>query len=160
MTRVFLADAQSEERSALRLMLQDLKMNVVGEAVDWATVQARAAETRPDMLMVDFGLLPPEPGTSLAEWRAVCPQAIIVLLTNQLDARQEAALSAGADEFISKNETPERVADCLVAVVEHQRTQARRLKREARGPKPTMARQANGRIQIKPGEALTNKSSG
>jgi DNA-binding NarL/FixJ family response regulator len=129
MTRVFLADARPEERSALRLMLQDLKMNVVGEAVDWATVQARAAETRPDMLMVDFGLLPSEPGMSLAEWRSACPRAIIVLLINQLDTRQEAALSAGADEFISKNESPERVAECLVAAVRRQRPQARRLNR-------------------------------
>jgi DNA-binding NarL/FixJ family response regulator len=154
MTRVFLADAQSEERSALRLMLQDLKMNLVGEAVDWATVQARAAETRPDMLMVDFGLLPPEPGTSLAELRAACPQTIIVLLINQLDARQEVALSTGADEFISKNESPERVAECLVAAVRRQRTQRRRLKQEARGPRPIMASQANRRIQIRSDEVF------
>ena len=35
MTRVYVADAKSEERSALRLMLLDLKMEVVGEAADW-----------------------------------------------------------------------------------------------------------------------------
>ena len=159
MTRVFLADAQSEERSALRLMLQDLKMNVVGEAVDWATVQARAADSKPDMLMVDFGLLPSEPVTALAEWRAACPQAIIVLLINQLDALKEAELSAGADEFISKNEPPERVAECLVAAVSRQRAQRRRLKQEARGPRPRVAKQANGRIQIRSDEAFKNKSS-
>ena len=157
MTRVFLADAQSEERSALRLMLQDLKMNVVGEAVDWATVQTKAAQTRPDMLMADFGLLPPEPGTALAEWRAACPQAIIVLLINQLDARQPAALSAGADEFISKNESPERVAECLVAAVRRQRTQRRRLKREMRGPRPIMASLANSRIRIRSDEVFKKK---
>ncbi len=154
MTRVFLADAQSEERSALRLLLQDLKMDVVGEAVNWATVQARAAKTRPDMLMVDFGLLPSEPATALAGWRAACPQAIIVMLINQLDARKEAALSAGADEFISKNEPPERVAGCLVAAVRRKRTQARRLKLEARGPRPRMTRKANGRIQTRSDEVL------
>jgi DNA-binding NarL/FixJ family response regulator len=66
MTRVFLADAQPEERSALRLMLQDLKMNVVGEAVTWETVLARAPVTRPDMLLVDFGLLLTESSTAMA----------------------------------------------------------------------------------------------
>jgi DNA-binding NarL/FixJ family response regulator len=30
-----------------------------------------------------------------------------------LDARQQAALSAGADSFISKDETPDRVAERL-----------------------------------------------
>ena len=40
MTRVYLADALPEERSALRLMLLDLHMEVIGEAVDWATTLA------------------------------------------------------------------------------------------------------------------------
>jgi len=37
MTRVYIADAKTEERSALRLVLQDLKMDIAGEAADWAT---------------------------------------------------------------------------------------------------------------------------
>jgi hypothetical protein len=32
MTRVYVADAKPEERSALRMLLFDLKMEVVGEA--------------------------------------------------------------------------------------------------------------------------------
>ena len=35
MTRVYVADAQHEERSALRLLLLDLNMEVVNEAADW-----------------------------------------------------------------------------------------------------------------------------
>jgi DNA-binding NarL/FixJ family response regulator len=50
---------------------------------------------------------------ALAELRAACPNAIVVVLISHLDARQQAALSAGADAFISKGETPERVADRL-----------------------------------------------
>ncbi len=42
MTRVYLADAQPEERSALRLLLLDLKMEIVGEAADWSTTLAQA----------------------------------------------------------------------------------------------------------------------
>ncbi len=34
MTRAYLADAKPKERSALRLLLLDLKMKVVGEAVE------------------------------------------------------------------------------------------------------------------------------
>jgi len=37
MKRVYLADAQTEERSALRLMLLELNLQVVGEAADWPT---------------------------------------------------------------------------------------------------------------------------
>jgi len=36
-----------------------------------------------------------------------------------LDARQQAVISSGADAFISKGETPERVAECLWAAARH-----------------------------------------
>jgi DNA-binding NarL/FixJ family response regulator len=113
MTRVFLSDAQNEERSALRLMLQDLEMKVVGEASDWATTLAKAPATRLEILLVDYGLLPAESGTALAKLRQACPNAIVIILISPLDARQQAARSAGADAFISKGETPERVAERL-----------------------------------------------
>jgi len=114
MTRVYLADAKPEERSALRLLLLDLEMEVVGEADDWATTLANAPATRLDMLLIDWDLLPIDLGVqALAELRLACPVAIVVVLISHLDARQQAALSAGADAFISKGESPERVADRL-----------------------------------------------
>ena len=119
MTRVYLADAQHEERSALRLVLTDLKMEVVGEAADWATTLAQAPSTRMDMMLVDWDLLPVDQGLqSLAVLRKACPSAIVVVLISHLDARHQAALSAGADAFISKGETPERVAERLRAAAE------------------------------------------
>ena len=66
MKRVYLADSQSDERLAFRLLLQDLKMQVVGEASDWPTALAKAPATRPDMLMVDWGLVAAGSGGDLA----------------------------------------------------------------------------------------------
>ena len=57
MKRVYLADAQTEERSALRLMLVDLNLQVVGEAADWPSALAQAPATRPDMVVVDWELV-------------------------------------------------------------------------------------------------------
>ena len=116
MTRVYLADALTEERSALRLMLLDLNMEVVGEAADWSTTLAQAPVSRTDMLLVDWDLLPSAPNAALEELRRACPAALVIILISHLDARQQAALSAGADSFISKGETPERVAERLRAV--------------------------------------------
>ncbi len=116
MTRVYLADAKTEERSALRLMLLDLKMEVVGEAADWPTTVAQAPSRRADMLLVDWNLLPHSPTVALEELRKVCPAALVIVLISHLDARDQAALSAGADAFISKGETPERVAERLRTV--------------------------------------------
>jgi DNA-binding NarL/FixJ family response regulator len=114
MTRVYLADVKPEERSALRLLLLDLKMEVVGEAADWSTTLANAPATRLDMLLVDWDLLPIDLGVqALAKLRTACPSAIVVVLISHLDARQQAARSAGADAFISKGELPESVAERL-----------------------------------------------
>lgn len=113
MTRVFVADGKSEERSALRLLLLDMKMEVVGEAADWVTLLAMAPTNRIDMLLVDWDLLPESPNAALEELRKACPAALVIVLISHLDARQQAALSAGADAFISKNEMPERVAERL-----------------------------------------------
>ena len=111
MTRVYLADALLIERSALRLVLLDLAMEVVGEAADWPTTLANAPATRLDMLLVSWNLLPIELGVqALAKLRVTCPGAIVVVLISHLDARQQDALSVGADAFISKSDTSERVA--------------------------------------------------
>jgi DNA-binding NarL/FixJ family response regulator len=117
MTRVYVADALKEERSALRLVLLDLNMEVVGEAADWTTTLAQAPVSRTDMLLVDWDLLPrTSPSIALDELRRICPAALVIILISHLDARQQAALSSGADAFISKGETPERVAERLRSV--------------------------------------------
>lgn len=117
MTRVYVADALTEERSALRLMLLDLDMEVAGEAADWATALAQAPLSFTDILVVDWNLLPgTAPTSALEELRRACPAALVIILISHWDARQQAALSAGADAFISKTETPDRVAERLQAV--------------------------------------------
>ena len=113
MTRIYLADSKTEERSALRQLLLDLEMEVVGEAADWFTTFAQVPVCRTDMLLVDWDLLPNSPTAALDELRKACPAALVIILISHLDARHQAALSAGADAFISKGETPERVAERL-----------------------------------------------
>jgi DNA-binding NarL/FixJ family response regulator len=116
MTRIYLADAQPEERSALRLLLLDMKMEVVGEAADWPTTLAQAPVSRADLLLIDWELLPNSATAALKKLRKACPAALVIVLISHLDARQQAALSAGADAFISKGEMPERLVERLRAV--------------------------------------------
>ena len=75
MTRVYVADAKPEERSALRLVLLDLKMDVVGEAADWATTLAKAPISQLDMLLIDWDLLPGSPNEALDKLRKACAAA-------------------------------------------------------------------------------------
>ncbi len=118
MTRVLLATPQPDLRAAFRLLLLDLTMEVVGEAADWPTILALTPEVQPDMLLVDWELITVESGNTLTQLREACPAAVVIVLISQLDARQQAALSAGADAFISKGEMPDRVADRLRAAAE------------------------------------------
>ena len=111
MIRVFLAENHPETRSALRLLLLNLEMQVVGEADNWTAVLNEAALTQPDMIVVDWELIPAD--SSLLVLRATCPAAVVIVLVSNLDARQQAAFSAGADSFISKGETPDRVVERL-----------------------------------------------
>ena len=106
----------------LRLLLLDLKMDVAGEAADWATTLIQAPVSRTDMLLIDWDLLPNSPTAALDELRTACPAALVIVLISHLDARQQAALSSGADAFISKGETPDRVAERLRSVAASVRT--------------------------------------
>jgi DNA-binding NarL/FixJ family response regulator len=96
--------------------LLDLEMEVVGESADWITTIAQAPLSRMDMLLVDWNMLPNMPTLALEELRKACPDALVIVLISHLEARQQAALSSGADAFISKGETPERLAERLSAI--------------------------------------------
>jgi DNA-binding NarL/FixJ family response regulator len=113
MTNVLLATPQPDVRAALRLLLLDLELVVVGEAADWPTALSLAPVTRPNLLLVDWELIAKDSGNTLSQLRAVCPTAVVIVLISQLDSRQQAAVSAGADAFISKGEMPDRVAERL-----------------------------------------------
>ena len=114
MTRVYVADARLEERSALRLLLLDLKMEVAGEAADWFTTLVQVPISRVDILLVDWELFPANaPDVAVQGLRKACPTALVIVLVSHQDARKQAAQSIGADLFISKDETPERVAEHL-----------------------------------------------
>jgi DNA-binding NarL/FixJ family response regulator len=111
MTRAFIADTSAEERSALRLLLLNLDVEVVGEAADWATTLADLPPSRSELLLVDWEMLPAVGNVALDELRQVCPPSMIIILISSHDARQQAAVSSGADVFISRAEMAERVAE-------------------------------------------------
>ena len=114
MTRVYIADPLSDERSALRLVLLDLHLDVIGEASNWTTALAQAPTLRPDMLLIDWSMLPGgKQNAALAVMREACTGVLVIVLISSLDARHQAAMSSGADTFISKSETPDRVSERL-----------------------------------------------
>lgn len=109
--RVLLADDQVWLRSAIRLLLQEAaNINQIDEAGDLRTLVARAQQNRPGLILVDWelpGLRVPDAGHELVTaLRAVCPEAMIVVLSGRPEASR-AAREAGVDGFVSKADPPE-----------------------------------------------------
>jgi DNA-binding NarL/FixJ family response regulator len=118
MIRVYISTARPEERAALRLMLLDLNVQVVGESADWFTTLAKAPATNFNILLIDWDILPMNAATGLSEIRRACSYAVIIVLTSQQDALKQEALAGEADAFISRSEIPTQLAERLRPVVE------------------------------------------
>jgi DNA-binding NarL/FixJ family response regulator len=113
MTRVFLADAHPDESSALRLMLMDLNMSVVGESTNWAEAMSELPNTLPDILVVDFGLLPAEAAKALFDLSVACPKAMVITLVGKEQEDRQAVVSKVAGMVISRDAAPEQVINWL-----------------------------------------------
>jgi len=112
--RVLIADAQSKVRSALRLVLeQQPDIQVLGEAVDGRGAIDWALAACPDLILLDWDLCVRQEPDLVSRLNEICPDAIVVALSARPEAAQ-AAMEAGADDFVSKGDQPQR----LLAVLE------------------------------------------
>jgi two-component system nitrate/nitrite response regulator NarL len=102
--RVILADDDPLVRSAVRLILaHHRKFEIVGEATNGDEAIALAAQTKPDLLLLDLNM-PKRPGLSaLQDLRTVVPNMRTILLTVSIERRQILeALQAGARGIVLK----------------------------------------------------------
>jgi two-component system response regulator DesR len=114
--RVLLADDQTRVRSALQILLkQEPGVNIVGEASEARELLAQVRATHPNLVLLDWGL----PGLttigSLLAIHTACPDLVVIVLSGRPEARLE-ALSAGADDFVSKIDPPERLLAAIHAI--------------------------------------------
>jgi DNA-binding NarL/FixJ family response regulator len=132
--RILIADDQACVRSALRLILeQEPEVTVVGEAADAAALFKQAKEMRPDMVLLDWELpgfvacYPPRSSEErlLSVLRTVTRCSHLVVMSGRPETRQS-ALAAGADEFVSKVDPPERLLEAVRALVQTIERQAER----------------------------------
>jgi len=107
--RALLADDQDRVRSALWLLLsQTSAAQVVGEATKLTQVLTRLGDVQPDVVLLDWELPGWPANGSVDALRRFSPDLKVIVLSGRPEARQ-AALDAGADAFVSKNDPPEKL---------------------------------------------------
>jgi DNA-binding NarL/FixJ family response regulator len=111
--RILVAESRRDVRSALRLLLEQGSDMVVASEISRAEdLLEQVRLTRPDVITLDCDLPGLRTEELLAAVRSICPRVWVVALCSRSEARA-AALSAGADAFVSKADPPRRLLDVI-----------------------------------------------
>lgn len=138
--RVLIVDDHSVVRQGLRLFLRtDPELEVVGEAPDGAQALLRAAELRPDIILMDL-LMPVMDGIeAIGRLRKELPETEIIALTSVLEDRSVVrAVRAGAIGYLLKDTEADDLCRAIKAAaagkVQLSAEAAERLMREVATP--------------------------
>jgi DNA-binding NarL/FixJ family response regulator len=117
--RVLLADDHTLMRRSLRMLLDDEKnIEVVAEVSELPRVLPEVRRHRPQVLVLDLGMLGGSSRELIARMRELAPRTeIVVIAMQQNPAFAEWALSAGALGFVMKDFAAEDLAQAIHAAV-------------------------------------------
>lgn len=115
--RAMVVDDESLARQRLkRLLAQDARVQVVGEAADVPTARQQLAVLRPTLLFLDVSM-PGEEGFALLQDLPPELRPFVVFVTAHADAAVR-AFDARATDFLVKPVRPERLAESVTRAVE------------------------------------------
>jgi len=124
--RVLIADDQTLFRSGLaRLLDEDPRVEVVGQAADGLEAVKQTAKLKPDVILMDLKM----PGIDGIEATRQIMEAdptikIVILTTFETDSQVIQALKAGARGYVLKDSTADAIVSSIVAVVSGERVMA------------------------------------
>jgi DNA-binding NarL/FixJ family response regulator len=120
LTRVLVVEDHQVVAEGLAALINDQKdMTVVGNAVSVADSIARAAELKPDLVLMDFRLTDGTGADAASAIRQIRPDTRLIFLTREdSDAARIAALEAGASAFIHKSRAAQEVVDAIRTVAQ------------------------------------------
>lgn len=111
--RILIADTQPRVRFALHVLLQrQPDLEIVGEAIDAASLLEQAGTQCPDLLLLGWELPGMDMGCLVSLLRENCPQIAIVALSGRPEAHH-AAREVGVDAFVSKSSPPDQLLDAI-----------------------------------------------
>lgn len=115
--RVLIADDSARARSGLRDLLATWpEIMVVGEAANGQDALQQVAECRPDVVLMDLHMPVLDGVQATRLIKQQWPEIIVIVLT-MYTLEQTTALAAGADAFVIKGGTYERLLCALGVMV-------------------------------------------
>jgi DNA-binding NarL/FixJ family response regulator len=115
--RILVADDQKRTRQSLKALLStSLPETEIWEAGDGAEALRLAEETRPQLVVMDIRMPELDGLAATREIKSRWPEIKVLVLSMYRD-HQEEALVAGADLFVSKGESPERLLNALSSLL-------------------------------------------
>ena len=124
--RVLIADDQTLFRTGLaRLLDEDPRVEVVGQAVDGRDAVKQAAKLKPDVILMDLKM-PNVDGIEATRQIIEADSAvkIVVLTTFETDSQVIQALKAGASGYVLKDSSAQGIVSTIVAVMSGERVMA------------------------------------
>lgn len=124
--RVLVVDDQHLFRSGLaRLLNEDARVKVIGEAADGKEALSKVAELQPDVVLMDLRM--PEMD-GIAATREIAARfagtKVIILTTFETETKVVEALDAGAAGYVLKDASPDAIAASITAVLAGERVMA------------------------------------
>jgi len=124
--RVLIADDQTLFRAGLaRLLNEDSRLEVVGQALEGQDAVTQAAKLKPDVVLMDLKM----PGVDGIEATRQITEAdpnikVLILTTFETDSNVIQALKAGASGYVLKDSAADAIASSVVAVMSGERVMA------------------------------------
>ncbi len=110
--KIVVADPQVRVRSSLRILLGQQGCMVGGEAADCHELFDLLGRQSPDLLLVDMALPGLQPEDLLCRLRTEHPRMRIIAMSGRQELAQ-VAVTAGADAFACKAESPEKLLNLI-----------------------------------------------
>jgi len=124
--RVLIADDQTLFRSGLaRLLDEDPRVQIVGQAVDGADAVSQAIKLKPDVVLMDLKMPNMDGVEATRQIKAQLPDMkILILTTFDADNHVLQALEAGVSGYVLKDSVAEAIVTSIQAVVSGERVMA------------------------------------
>lgn len=117
-----IVDDEPPARALLRLMCEEAGLVVVGEAIDGVDALARAAATRPMLVLLDIAM-PGMDGMAVARALALTQSPPAIVFTTAYAQHAVSAFDVGAVDYLLKPVDPDRLALAIARVPAEARPQ-------------------------------------